>query len=692
MQPFGSRLKAGVSALVPQSLVARVYALYSLTLLLFVGVSLAAFFQYQLQESTETAQESATMLVELVVQAVSDSAVIGDYDTIKRLLDKSILRSQFSAAQFIDLKGGVIRSGNAEAVRADVPAWMLAKVKDQLSDVNRTLSVGGVDYGVVRLQFDAPTIAAGLCNLLVTSIGLAVASLVAGLLVMWFPLRNWLGTLDRVRAFEHQFAVDDPVAAETLLHDVPAEFRPAFEVVQRSASNLKAELVRRDQALQSLREVMASLLPASSFGRESDGGDIATLSKMIGRLVAEREAGRLELEQARDVAEAANRAKSEFLANMSHEIRTPMNAILGMTDLVLMGPLEPQPREYLRIVKSSADALLAIINDILDFSKVEAGMLTLEAVAFDPARLLREVVQSLSLRAQEKSLFLVVSLQPGLPTRLVGDPLRLRQVLLNLLGNAVKFTEQGSVTLSAGWMPEPLGERGALWVEVKDTGIGIPAEKLRTVFDPFAQADTSVTRKYGGTGLGLTISRRLVELMSGTIAADSRLGEGSVFRIQVPMTARNQDATVDAAESRPAPLLPESSEAQSLPVLLVEDNPVNQKLAVAVLQKGGYTVELAVNGQEAVDAVKTRGPFGAVLMDMQMPVMDGLEATQSIRRWEQATGMHRLPIIAMTANAMSGDRDRCLDAGMDDYIPKPIKMSVVYEKLSHWIRPTQSGV
>ena len=691
MLSFGSRLKAGVSALIPQSLVARVYALYSLTLLLFVGVSLAAFFQYQLQESTETAQESATMLVELVVQAVSDSAVIGDYDTIKRLLDKSILRSQFSAAQFIDLKGGVLRSGNAEAVRADVPAWMLAKVKDQLSDVNRTLSVGGVDYGVVRLQFDAPTIAAGLWNLLVTSIGLAVASLVAGLLVMWFPLRNWLGTLDRVRAFEHQFAVDDPVAAETLLHDVPAEFRPAFEVVQRSASNLKAELVRRDQALQSLREVMASLLPASSFGRESDGGDIATLSKMIGRLVAEREAGRLELEQARDVAEAANRAKSEFLANMSHEIRTPMNAILGMTDLVLMGPLEPQPREYLRIVKSSADALLAIINDILDFSKVEAGMLTLEAVAFDPARLLREVVQSLSLRAQEKSLLLVVSLQPGLPTRLVGDPLRLRQVLLNLLGNAVKFTEQGSVTLSAGWMPEPLGERGALWVEVKDTGIGIPAEKLKTVFDPFAQADTSVTRKYGGTGLGLTISRRLVELMSGTISADSRLGEGSVFRIQVPMTARNQDATVDAAESRPAPLLPESSEAQSLPVLLVEDNPVNQKLAVAVLQKGGYTVELAVNGQEAVDAVKTRGPFGAVLMDMQMPVMDGLEATQSIRRWEQATGMHRLPIIAMTANAMSGDRDRCLDAGMDDYIPKPIKMSVVYEKLSHWIRPTQSG-
>lgn len=691
MRSLGSRLKAGVSALVPQSLVARVYALYSLTLLLFVGASLAAFFQYQLQESTDTAQESATMLVELVVQAVSDSAVIGDYDTIKRLLDKSILRSQFSAAQFIDLQGGIIRSGNAEAVRADVPAWMLAKVKDQLSDVNRTVSVGGVDYGVVRLQFDAPTIAAGLWTLLVTSIGLALASLMAGLLVMWFPLRNWLGTLDRVRAFEHQFAVDDPVAAETLLHDVPAEFRPAFEVVQRSASNLKVELVRRDQALQSLREVMASLLPASSFGRESDGGDIATLSKMIGRLVAEREAGRLELEQARDVAEAANRAKSEFLANMSHEIRTPMNAILGMTDLVLTGPLEPKPREYLRIVKSSAEALLAIINDILDFSKVEAGMMTLEAVAFDPARLLREVAQSLSLRAQEKSLFLAVSLQPELPTRLVGDPLRLRQVLLNLLGNAVKFTEQGSVTLSAGWMSEPLGERGVLWVEVKDTGIGITAEKLKTVFDPFAQADTSVTRKYGGTGLGLTISRRLVELMSGTISADSRLGEGSVFRIQVPMTVHNLDVMVDAPESRLAPLLPESLEAQGLPVLLVEDNPVNQKLAVAVLQKGGYTVELAVNGQEAVEAVKNRGPFGAVLMDMQMPVMDGLEATQSIRRWEQETGRPRLPIIAMTANAMSGDRDRCLYAGMDDYIPKPIKMSLVYEKLSHWVRPTQSG-
>ena len=389
--------------ILPQSLIGRVYALYSATLLLFVGGSLVLFYQYQYNETIEEAQRSATMLIEVVAQTVSDSAVIGDYDTIQRTLDKSILRSQFESAKFIDLAGGVLKSENPQMARTKAPDWLRLRVADQLYDVNRNVGAGGVDYGVLRLVFAVDSIAEGLWQLIRVGVSLALSSLLGGLLLIWFPLRHWLGALERVQTFERDFRLDANAADAALVDDLPLEFRPAFEVLQRTAESLRTELAARDQALHSLREIVASMLPVSELGAEQKTDDIAVLSKVIARMVAEREASRLELQQAKEAAEAASRAKSEFLANMSHEIRTPMNGIIGMTDLVLDSDINPEQREFVGIVKTSAESLLTIINDILDFSKIEAGMLSIERVPCELRKVIEASVQPMELRAAEKT-------------------------------------------------------------------------------------------------------------------------------------------------------------------------------------------------------------------------------------------------------------------------------------------------
>jgi len=545
----------------------------------------------------------------------------------------------------------------------------------------------------------------------------------------------------------------------------------------------------------------------------SDG----TVWALIGAItdLTERYRWEASLVEARDAAEAANRAKSDFLANMSHEIRTPMNGIIGMTDLTLDTALDDEQRDYLQIVKSSAESLLTVINDILDFSKIEAGKLQVERISFDFRRTVAETLKTMTLRAHQKGLEIICDIDAAVPARVRGDPGRMRQILLNLVGNAIKFTDQGEIIVRTTIQAQTV-KSVTVQISVQDSGIGIPAEKLDHVFEAFSQADTSTTRKYGGTGLGLTISNRLVELMGGNLWVESEVGVGSIFHftlalgidasdppavvparlggrhvlvvddnavnreifvrqvarwgmiattaasgeqaqtvltsqalpdvmlLDVHMPGMDGFTLVEWIKAQPVPALqavpiiilssgpmrgdaercrmlgvsayfskpiaddelevaianvlgnrvggnsPSSDlltrhqlreHAQVLTVLLVEDNPVNQQLGIRLLEKWGHRVILAVNGREAVNKVFAGEPIDVVLMDMQMPVMGGIEATQLIRQHEVAQQLAHLPIIAMTANAMQGDREACLAAGMDDYLAKPIKAAELAAKL-----------
>jgi CheY-like chemotaxis protein len=348
---------------------------------------------------------------------------------------------------------------------------------------------------------------------------------------------------------------------------------------------------------------------------------------------------------------------------------------------VLETELNDEQREYVGLVKQSADSLLTIINDILDISKIEAGKLAIEAVPFDLHHCIESTLKALTLRAREKQLTLHTKIAPDVPRGIVGDPVRLRQILLNLAGNAVKFTAHGEVIVSCFRELDDHG-KAQLHFTVRDTGIGIAPDKVRHIFEAFSQEDSSTTRRFGGTGLGLTITQRLVELMQGKIHVDSAPGSGSCFHVLLPLELATRKIEVPPASAASEAVSQSLAITQTsgAHVLLAEDHPVNQKLALALLQRRGYQVTLARNGREACDLFVSNR-YAIVLMDMQMPEMDGYEATRAIRHFEVDSGQARTPIIAMTANAMAGDRERCLEAGMDDYIAKPIKPDALFSLL-----------
>jgi len=440
-----------------------------------------------------------------------------------------------------------------------------------------------------------------------------------------------------------------------------------------------------------LQEVSGLIYECQVVPCRDDRGEVTGLIGIAIDITA-RKRSEEEAQKAREAAEAASKAKSEFLANMSHEIRTPMNGILGMTELALDTDLTLEQREYLEMVKLSADSLLTIINDILDFSKIEAGKLEIESEPFDLRHLFQITLKSFAIRAEQKGLTLASKIDSHVPNLLLGDSGRLRQVLTNLVGNAIKFTEQGSVEVRV--KAESLcREEATLQVEVVDTGIGIPLGKQQAIFEAFAQADGSTTRKYGGTGLGLTITKKIVEMMGGVIGVESEEGKGSNFHFIVPFRVVQEKETTDL---EPEPVgrngdhqTVSGSQSPPIRILLAEDNPANQKLVLYLLQKRGYTVEVANDGHQALAALEKAGPsgFDLALMDVQMPFMSGFEVTAAVREMEKSSGEH-LPIIALTAHAMKGDMERCLEAGMDGYISKPIQRNELLEMI-HRFAPSR---
>ena len=1031
-------MKPLLSELLPRSLVGRVFSLYLVSLMTFVVLGLGLFYNYQFSQEIESQVAAADVMMNVAAQSVADSAVLGDYDTITKTLERAIAGSRFSQAQFIDTKGGLLKSTRESKVFLAAPQWLERIVQSKLDDVNQNVAVGGKDYGVIRLSFATDVVAGELWHLGLVVLGLALGSLLFGAALIRIPLKRWLGNFDRVRSKEREIlsgAVDIDALVD---RDAPLEVRQTFDIIKRAAGRLdaqreeaavtlnaitdgvlttdehhlvtyanpaaelmlasdgkpligrdvrsllpsafpsgkdaidwmmkrvelpgpngkpiildttistvssggqtmvgqvvairdvtqqhaldqqlRAELEARQRALESLQQILNSfqandtdpglmhgdldtligsvlalvseremghraldnqkfaldqhaivsmtdlngaityandrfceisgyarseLLGANhrivKSGRHSEAfftelwrtltegrvwhgevcnrhksgteywvdativpllgkdglpeqyigirtnitarkaveaqlaeqlnfvevlleatptaiylkdrsgryirfnrafeelfgivrsrwfgktvfelvpGDTATMmhqkdlelfergeiqtyeatftnrktgvvreglywkapltnergeiTGLVGTIldVTERNRVNTELRDAKTQAEVANKAKSDFLANMSHEIRTPMNGVIGMTDLVLDTALNEAQREYLNVVKSSAQALMVILNDILDFSKIEAGKLHIENIEFSPSGVIQDILKAVVARAEKKGLTVSNKLDSGLPETMRGDPGRIRQVLTNLCDNAIKFTAEGGITIEARSTHLAGTEFDELHLSVRDTGIGIPANKLGSIFAAFTQADTSTTRQYGGTGLGLTICARLVELMGGKIWVESESGQGSVFHFTVRMQSAAKPLPMSGAatQARASSLTSESIQvpARHLQILLVEDNLVNQKLATVLLSKWGHECTLAKNGQEAVDLYSTQH-WDLILMDMQMPIMGGLEATRLIR--EQESTSQRTPILAMTANAMAADRQACLDAGMDEHLPKPL--------------------
>lgn len=456
-----------------------------------------------------------------------------------------------------------------------------------------------------------------------------------------------------------------------------------LKIRQKGAvSGIMTQVYKKDRAL---LDVDASI----SILKDAEGKVIGSIG--ILRDISKQIKIQEMLVQAKLAAEEANSSKSVFLAKMSHELRTPMNAVLGMLDLTLDTPLTDEQKDNLKVAQEAAGNLLGLLNDILDLSKAEVGKISIEAVEISPREIIRSVWKGLMILTSNKGIELRYSVADDVPDLVIGDPVRIRQIIINLINNAIKFTHKGYVEVGLKVLTRK-EQACELIFSVKDTGIGIPKDKIGSLFEMFSQVDEKTARRYGGTGLGLAICKKLVEMMGGRIWIESELGKGSAFNFILPLSVSQSTAALGSSLKGAAASLDASLADDGLGkirILLAEDNVVNQKVASRMLEKRGWEVVIANNGQEALDRL-AKSHFDVVLMDDHMPEMTGIEATAVIRNEEKQTGLH-MPIIAMTANAMSGDRERYLSLGMDEYVSKPIDRGVLFQTIINLVKQRKAA-
>jgi signal transduction histidine kinase/ActR/RegA family two-component response regulator len=613
-------------------------------------IAAAGFSWWDLSRFWERTTAEVTAVSNIVADQVGPAVLLGDPKAAGEILASLRADNRIRDAVLYGKTGACFaefHSGTVHAcpTRADEGIW---REPDALV-ISRRVSAGGERVGTLLLSARVPSLGAILRQYLrgaalIVFLSLVVAAILAAVLQarVSAPILAIAKVAQRM-AETHRFEDRVPVVTGDEVGVLAGSFNMMLDEIERR----DAQLVQHRQKLESE--------------------------------VAERSRVNLELRQAKENAEAAVRLKSEFLANMSHEIRTPLNGVTGMISLVLDRCGDTEEREQLRVAQNAAQSLSRLLDDILDLSRLDAGKLALESVNFDLQSMLRECLQIFHLTVRQKNLKMILSVAPDCPAWVRGDPVRLRQILINLVGNAVKFTLAGEVHLSVA--PR---EPGIVEFEVRDTGIGIPKGKLESIFDAFTQADGSHTRRFGGSGLGLTITRRLVNLMGGNLRAESEVGRGSRFLVELPLSASSEG--IASGEPSPEAKAPRK-DLPPLHVLVAEDNVVNQKVACGMLRRQGWTVTLAANGEQAYRHFLEEH-FDLILMDVQMPEVDGLEATDLIRNEERRRALPRTPIIALTAHASQSQHAECLAHGMDAVVTKPIDLTTLISAIGEIVNPS----